>query len=239
MNQYDDNFYGRERFQEQYGAETIGSYTAKTFLWMFLGLMITFGVAIWGYMSMTTIYLLVYVPYSQIILLVAELAVVLFLSARIHRISVPVARVLFFLYAALNGIVFSAYLLIFNLAVLWMVFCITSLFFGIMALIGWFGNINFASLRPLMMGGLVFLLAYWVLAIFIDLSAFQTLICGAGIFIFLLFTAYDTKKIQAYYAYYGTMPEMAAKASIFAALQLYLDFINLFVYLVQILGRRK
>ena len=55
MNQYDDNFYGRERFQEQYGAETIGSYTAKTFLWMFLGLMITFGVAIWGYMSMTTI----------------------------------------------------------------------------------------------------------------------------------------------------------------------------------------
>ena len=130
-------------------------------------------------------------------------------------------------------------MILFDLTVLWMAFGITSLFFGIMALIGWFGNINFASLRPFMMGGLVFLVVYWLLAMFIDLSAFSTLVCGAGIFIFLLFTAYDTKKIQAYHAYYGNMPEMAAKASIFAALQLYLDFINLFVYLVQILGRKK
>ena len=200
--------------------------------------MVTFLVAVGGVLTGAIAY--VYsIPYWYYLLLAAEVGTVIFLSARVEKMSVGMARGMFFLYAALNGIVFSAYLLIFNLAVLWMVFCITSLFFGIMALIGWFGNINFASLRPLMMGGLVFLLAYWVLAIFIDLSAFQTLICGAGIFIFLLFTAYDTKKIQAYYAYYGTMPEMAAKASIFAALQLYLDFINLFVYLVQILGRRK
>ena len=225
-------------FEAQASRESMGRYTAKTFGWMFAGLMVTFLVAVGGVLTGAIAY--VYsIPYWYYLLLAAEVGTVIFLSARVEKMSVGVARGMFFLYAALNGIVFSAYLLIFNLAVLWMVFCITSLFFGIMALIGWFGNINFASLRPLMMGGLVFLLAYWVLAIFIDLSAFQTLICGAGIFIFLLFTAYDTKKIQAYYAYYGTMPEMAAKASIFAALQLYLDFINLFVYLVQILGRRK
>ena len=225
-------------YEAQASGESLGRYTAKTFGWMFAGLMVTFIVAVSLFMTRAILY--VYsIPYWYYLLLIAEVATVIVLSSRVEKMSVGMARGMFFLYAALNGIVFSAYLLIFNLAVLWMVFCITSLFFGIMALIGWFGNINFASLRPLMMGGLVFLLAYWVLAIFIDLSAFQTLICGAGIFIFLLFTAYDTKKIQAYYAYYGTMPEMAAKASIFAALQLYLDFINLFVYLVQILGRRK
>lgn len=120
-----------------------------------------------------------------------------------------------------------------------MVFGITSLFFGIMALIGWFGNINFTKLRPFMLGGLVFLFFYWIFAMFIDLSAFDTIVSTVGIFLFLVLTAYDVKKIQAFHAYYGQAPEMAAKASIFSALQLYLDFINLFVYIMRILGRRK
>ena len=78
-----------------------------------------------------------------------------------------------------------------------------------------------------------------MLSLFINLSAFETIACTVGIFIFLLFTAYDTKKIKAYYEYYGQAPEMAAKASIFSALQLYLDFINLFLYILRVLGRRK
>ena len=90
-----------------------------------------------------------------------------------------------------------------------------------------------------MLGGLIFLAFYWIFAMFIDLSAFETVVSTIGIFLFLVYTAYDTKKIQAHHAYYGQMPEMAAKASIFSALQLYLDFINLFVYLLRILGRRK
>ena len=136
-------------------------------------------------------------------------------------------------------IVFSAYLFAFSLEILWMVFGITALFFGIMALIGWFANINFTKLRPFMIGGLVFLFFYWIFAMFIDLSAFDTIVSTVGIFLFLILTAYDVKKIQAFHAYYGQMPEMAAKASIFSALQLYLDFINLFVYIMRILGRRK
>ena len=85
----------------------------------------------------------------------------------------------------------------------------------------------------------VFLFFYWIFAMFIDLSAFDTIVSTVGIFLFLVLTAYDVKKIQAFHAYYGQMPEMAAKASIFSALQLYLDFINLFVYIMRILGRRK
>ena len=108
-----------------------------------------------------------------------------------------------------------------------------------MALIGYFGNINFSALRPFMTAGLLFLVGYWLLAMFINLTALETVVSAVGIFLFLLYTAYDTKKIQAYYSYFGQMPEMAAKASIFSALQLYLDFINLFVYLLRVMGRRS
>lgn len=225
-------------YEVQVERESLGRYTAKTFGWMFAGLLITFAVAVGGLFTGTIAY--VYsIPYWYYILFAAEIGVVLFLSARIEKMSVGLARTMFFLYAVLNGLVFCAYLIIFDLTILWMVFGITSVFFGIMALIGWFGNINFAKLRPFMVGGLIFLVFYWLLAMFIDLSAFETGVSMFGIFLFLIFTAYDTKKIQAYYEYYGQVPEMAAKASIFSALQLYLDFINLFIYLLRVLGRRK
>lgn len=136
-------------------------------------------------------------------LLFAELGVVLFLSARISKMSVVTARVLFFVYAILNGIVFSAYFYVYDLMILWSVFLLTSLFFGVMALIGYFANVNFSGIRPFMTGGLIFLCGFWVLSLFINLSAFETIACTVGIFIFLLFTAYDTKKIKAYYEYYG------------------------------------
>ena len=225
-------------YEVQVEGESLGHYTAKTFGWMFAGLLITFVVAVGGYMTRAIAYVYA-IPYWHYILLAAELGVVIFLSARIEKMSVGMARALFFLYAALNGIVFCAYLIVFDLTILWTVFGITSVFFGIMALIGWFGNINFAKIRPFMMGGLIFLVFFWLLAMFIDLSAFETTVSMIGIFLFLIFTAYDTKKIQAYHAYYGQVPEMAAKASIFAALQLYLDFIHLFIYLLRVLGRRK
>ncbi len=217
--------------------DSLGRYTAKTFGWMFLGLLTTFIVAMAGYLSGAILYV-AYVPSWPFVLLIAEVAVVMVLTARISKLSVGMARALFFLYAGLNGIVFSAYFLLFNMVDMVFIFGLTALFFGIMAAIGYFGNINFNALRPFMLGGLLFLCGFWLLSLFINLSAFETMVCAVGIFIFLLYTAYDAKKIQAYYSYYGQMPEMAAKASIFAALQLYLDFINLFVYLIRILARR-
>ena len=175
----------------------------------------------------------------ELLLLAAELILVISLSARLEKMSVTAAKSMFFLYSAVNGIVFSLYFLMFDLLSLWIAFGITAMFFGVMALIGYFGNINFSALRPFMTGGLIFLFVFWLLAMFIDLSAFETMVCGVGIFLFLIITAYDAKKIQAYYAYYGQNSEMAAKASVFSALQLYLDFINLFIYILRFVGNRK
>lgn len=233
MNQY----YG-EVYQEAREYEPLEKYTAKTFGWMFLGLMVTFLVAVTGYMT-GLVWFVFAIPYMVLILGIAELGVVLFLSARITKVSVGTARTLFLVYSVLNGVVFSAYFLMYDLASLVFIFAATSLFFGIMAAVGYFAKVDLSRLRNFLVGGLVFLLVFWVAAMFINLARFEMIACGVGIFIFLLFTAYDTQKIRAYHQVYCHDGQMAGKASIFAALQLYLDFINLFIYLLRAIGKRK
>lgn len=217
---------------------TLGAYTAKTFGWMFAGLMLTFLIAFSGYAT-GWIALVTVIPYWFYVLFIAEIGVVVFMSARVHKISVGTARAMFFVYAALNGVVFSLYFLIFDLASMIFVFGATSLFFGIMALMGRFMNLDFSRIRPFMTAGLIFLAVFWLLAMFINLSQFEMIACTLGIFLFLGYTAYDTHKIKQAYAYYGTNSMMLEKASIFSALELYLDFINLFVYLLRVIGKRK
>lgn len=219
--------------------EPIGRYTAKTFGWMFLGLMVTFITAVSGAYSGLVLQLFYQVPYAIYLLGIAELAVVFFLSARISKMSVGSARALFLFYSLLNGIVFSVYFLFYHVFALVLVFAATSLFFGVMAVAGYVTNADLSSLRNFLMGAVLFLAAFWILSMFINLSRFETVICTIGIFIFLVFTAYDTQKIKAYHRAYASDPVMAEKASVFAALNLYLDFINLFIYLLRIIGRKK
>lgn len=217
---------------------SLSTYTAKTFGWMFAGLLTTFLVALSGYMT-GWIALVAVIPYWFYVLFIAEIAVVVFMSARVHKISTGTARAMFFLYAALNGVVFSVYFLVFELSSMILVFGATSLFFGVMALMGRFLNLDFSRIRPLMTAGLIFLAVFWLLSMFINLSRFEMIACTLGIFLFLGYTAYDTHKIKEAYAYYGNNTAMLEKASIFSALELYLDFINLFVYLLRVLGRKK
>lgn len=236
------DFQDMNQSQQLYGTsyeyESIGRYTAKTFGWMFIGLMVTFAVAMAAYLTGAVWYVFA-IPHAMLVLGIAEIGTVLFLSARITKVSVGTARGLFVFYSLLNGIVFSAYFLIFQLPSLVFVFGATSLFFGIMALVGYTTRADLSKLRNFLMGGLLFLLVFWLIGMFINLEAFEMMACTAGIFIFLLFTAYDTQKIKAYHQFYGHDEVMAKKASVFCALQLYLDFINLFLYLLRVLGKKK
>lgn len=232
-----NTFYGGTGSVQEY--EPIGRYTAKTFGWMFLGLLVTFITAIGSVYSGLVFQLFGRAPYAIYILGIAELAVVFFLSARISKMSVGTARALFLFYSLLNGVVFSVYFLIYEVFALVLVFAATSLFFGVMAVAGYVTNADLSRLRNFLVGAVLFLAAFWIMSIFINLSQFETIICTIGIFVFLVFTAYDTQKIKAYHQAYGCDPVMAEKASIFAALNLYLDFINLFIYLLRIVGKKK
>lgn len=218
---------------------TLNRYMSKTFGWMFLGLLVTFAVA-WGMAaSNAVLYLFYTVPQITIILLIAEVAVVLIFSARIHKNSVGTSRVLFLFYSLLNGVVFSVYFVVFDVASLIAIFGLTALFFGGFALYGRFTRTDLSRLRPLLIGGLIFLVVASLLSLLIDMSAMERLICMAGIVIFLCFTAYDTQKIKANYQYFQQDAAMLQRASIYAALELYLDFINLFLYLLRFLGRNR
>ena len=101
-----DDFRMEQSYGEQAYGESLGRYTAKTFGWMFIGLLITFGVAIGMYMT-NGLYYVSQVPGWYYILFIAEIGIVIYLSARIDQMTVGTARAMFFLYAAVNGIVFT------------------------------------------------------------------------------------------------------------------------------------
>ena len=227
--------YEFDRSMAAAGGETIGQYTARTFLWMVLGLMVTFGVAIASWMSG------VWYMASQasLILLIATLVMSVTMVTRIERMKVGTAVAIFIAFSVLFGLTLSVYLVIFDFTSLVLVFAATAVYFGALAAYGHFTRTDLTGIRPILMSGLIFLIAFGVLSLFLPLAAFDRIVCLIGIAVFLGFTAYDTQKIRSFYVYYAADPEMLSKASIFSALQLYLDFINLFLYLLRFLGRQR
>lgn len=217
---------------------TLNQYMVRTFGWMFVGLMVTFALA--AALAMTEmVYSLFAVPYIHYILLIAEVAVVMVMSSNVQNRSVGTTRTLFVTYSLLNGIVFSFYFVVFEVVNLIFIFALTALFFGAFALYGRFTKTDLSRLGPLLIGGLIFLVIAGLLSLFINFSAMERTICMVGIVVFLCFTAYDTQKIRANYEYFYGNEAMLQKASIFSALQLYLDFINLFLYLLRFMGRAQ
>ena len=175
--------------------------------------------------------------YGILMLTGAELLVVIFMSARVHKISVGTARAMFLLYSALNGVVFSAYFLIIGSGMLMFIFGATAVFFGLMAGVSYIARVD--SVRMSLIGGLIFLVVFQFLAMFLNLTSMETIMCYVGILIFLGLTAYDVGMIRRNYQMFSGNEELLAKASIFSALELYLDFINIFLYLLRLFARNR
>ncbi|MDO4173304.1 MAG: Bax inhibitor-1/YccA family protein [Eubacteriales bacterium] len=232
MNQgYDPESFGVSR-------DSIASYTAKTFGWMFLGLVVTFAASLALYYTgaIYSVFLGLngMLPF---VLVITELIVVVYLSARIQKLSITAARGLFFLYALLNAVTFSSIFIMYQVSSLVFVFGMTAVYFGVMALYGYVTKADLSRIRPVLLFGLIALLVLAILSIFI--SGLDTGLCLVGVVIFIAFTAYDTQMIRRNYAYFQGNAELLQKASIISALQLYLDFINLFLYLLRLFGNRR
>lgn len=220
--------------------ETIGQYTAKTFLWMVLGLMVTFGVAIACWMTDTTYYILTRFEAAQLVVLVATLILSITMASRIEKMAVGTAKAMFIAFSALFGFTISIYLYIYDLTSVIFVFLATAVYFGVLAAYGHFTHRDLSGMRTILFSGLLFLVIFAVITMFIPgFRVLDQVVCLIGIAVFLGYTAYDTQKIRAYYQYYAGYPDMLEKASIFSALQLYLDFLNLFIYLLRFLGNKK
>ena len=236
-NRYDTISYAESPFG------TLNQFVAKTFGWMFAGLLVTFAAAV-GTVS-TGAYVILFNTGLVFALTIAELILVMVLSARITKLQPSTATAMFFVYAVLNGINLSVYFIAYDLGTLILAFLVGAVYFGVMAVYGANTQRDLLGWAPKLMGGLVALIVtalvggLFGLLFGISFGFLDVVYCGLAVLLFMGMTAYDTQMLKHHYAYFGGDAAMLQKASIFGALNLYLDFINIFLYIVRILGRSR
>lgn len=172
------------------------------------------------------------------IILFAPLAVVFLLSFRIERMSLAAAQLTFWLYAGLVGLSLSGIFIVYTGESIARVFFIAAATFGTMSFFGYTTNTDLSRFASILFMGLIGLIIAGVVNMFLVSSAFQFWISLAGVVLFVGLTAYDTQRIKAIYAE-SDSTEIAGKKAIIGALALYLDFLNLFLLLLQLLGERR
>ena len=205
---------------------------------MALGLAVTAIVALYAVNS-GLIFSLLRNPIIMIVLIVGELGLVIALSAAIGRFQSSTALFMFFAYSFLNGLTISTIFLIYTKASIANTFFITAGTFAAMSLYGYTTKRDLTSMGSFLMMGLIGIIIASFVNFFFRSPAFYWLITYAGIAIFVGLTAYDAQKIKemAYAGFSGSEEER--KGAVIGALRLYLDFINLFLLLLRIFGRRS
>lgn len=171
---------------------------------------------------------------APIVLLVLQVGVVLVLSGRIHKLSTPVASLLFYLYSVLTGVVFSVILLVYTASSIAYTFFITAGVFAAMSIYGYFTSNDLSRMGSILFMALIGLIVCSLVNVFVNSSTMGWIISFAGVLIFIGLTAWDTQKIKQMTQYADE--SMAGKIATLGALNLYLDFVNLFLYLLRFFG---
>lgn len=215
----------------------IQSVMRQVFIWMALGLLVT---AFMAYLTVnTTLVNLAFNPVVLIIAIVAEFGVVLAISWGFNKISAVTATLLFFGYAALNGFTLSIVLLAFSNISLFIAFAITATLFISMAIIGYTTKVDLSKMGTFLMMGLIGIVITMVVNMFLNSGSLDTIISFIGVLIFTGLTAFDTQRIGRMASQMDTGEDNTIKFGIFGALKLYLDFINMFLFVLRFTGRRR
>lgn len=170
------------------------------------------------------------------ICLFAELGVVMWLSARVMHMSMGSATLLFILYSVLTGVTFSTLFLVYDLGTIATTFFATAGTFFVMSLVGYVTKMDLSRVGNVLYMMLIGLVIATVVNIFVASSTLYWVITYAGVLIFVGLIAFDTQKIKHLFLEYGSADEVGQKLSLLGALTLYLDFINLFLFLLRIFG---
>ena len=224
--------------------EGLRAYMLKVYNLMAMGLVIT-GVVAYGAFTMavqdgqlTAFGQLIYASAFRWVVILAPLAAVFFLSFRIHTLSVAAAQAAFWVYAGLVGLSLSTIFLVYTGQSIVQTFFVTAAAFGALSLYGYTTRRDLTAMGSFLIMGVFGLLIAMVVNIFLQSSALQFAISAIGVLVFAGLTAYDTQKIKEMY-FEGDDVLVAGRKAIMGALALYLDFINLFTFLLQFLGNRE
>ena len=192
-----------------------------------------------GRLALTPFGQLLYTTPLKWVVVLAPLAFVFFFSFRMERMSAATARNVFYLFAAVMGLSLSTLFLVFKLGSIVQVFFITAATFGALSLWGYTTSRSLSGMGSFLMMGLIGIVIASLVNLFLGAPALQFAISVLGVLIFAGLTAYDTQKLKEMYVYGDYDSEAAAKVSVFGALTLYLDFINMFQFLLSLLGNRN
>ena len=172
---------------------------------------------------------------------IAEIVLVLFLSARIHKLSFATAGLMFAAYAILNGVTMSIIMLLYTAESIAQAFFVTAGTFGAMSLVGFFIKKDLSAMGRTLMMALIGLIIATIVNTFWQNSIMASILNYVGVIIFVALTAYDTQKIKVMLqqAQYAGISDQTNKLALMGSLTLYLDFINLFLYILRLFGNRK
>ena len=221
-------------------AEIQSRFFAQVYGWMAAGLGLTGGIAMFASTSPTLINFVFGTRFVFFGLIILELVIVGFLSARIFAWSLGKVQAAFVGYAMLNGVTLSCVFLAYTSSSIASTFFVTAGTFGVMSLFGYFTKADLSGWGKLLSMALIGLVIAMVVNIFLRNSVLETVTSFIGVLLFTALTAYDTQKLKQL-ALLGVTEgeETSNKASILGALTLYLDFVNLFLFLLRIFGRRR
>ncbi|MDG1039875.1 MAG: Bax inhibitor-1/YccA family protein [Polaribacter sp.] len=215
------------------------AFMSKVYTWMSGGLAITGLIAMWVASTPSLIETIVTNQFLFFGLIIGEILLVGYLMARIHKISAQTAGIIFTGYAALNGLTLSVVFLAYTSASIASTFFVTAGTFAIMSIYGYYTKKDLTSWGNLLFMALIGVIIASVVNFFMQSEMLYWLITYAGVFVFVGLTAYDTQKIKRMSTANEVGSENESKGAIVGALMLYLDFINLFLLLLRILGDRK
>ena len=201
---------------------------AKSFLWMFVGLLVTF---LTGYVVSINENMLnaIYNGPMVIIFVIIELALVIYFSTRIAKMQPTAAKISYLLYAFVSGLTFSSIFVYFEISSIMYVFAVAALLFGLFGLIGYKTNLDLSKIGTYLLMALFGVIICTIINLFVKSGTIITIL------LFMGFTAYDVKNIITF----SNMNENTEVVAVYGAFQLYLDFINIFIHLLSILGKSR
>lgn len=207
---------------------------SKVFLWLFVGLALTFGVGYYVSTNETMLYN-IFSDGKFLIFAIVEIVLAIILAARIHKLSTMSATIIYLLYTGFSGLTFSSIFVVYEITSIIFVFGITAVVCLLFGLIGYFTKIDLSKFGTFLFMAVFGLILAYVANIFIGSAEFDFALTAIGIVIFLAYTAYDIQAIKR--NLYGVEDE--DNQAIIGALNLYIDFINVFIYLLKLFGNSK
>ena len=211
----------------------------RVYIWMTMALCITGLTALIIANNNDIMYSLLQNEATFWIIMIAELALVFILAGRLHKLSMGTATILFILYSVLNGITMSLIFIIYTESSIAATFFVTAGTFGAVSLYGFATKKDLSSWGSILIMGVIGIVIASVVNIFMGSETLYWIISYAGVLIFVGLTAYDTQKIKEVLLNPNVeVDDNLNKIALFGALQLYLDFINLFMHLLRIMGNR-